>query len=145
MATFSVTATGTGTLLYQWQKDLVDLTDGGNISGATADTLQVSNAQAADEGDYRCVVTDDNGSTDSDAAALTVWTTVAPDLDADCDVDLEDLELFQACVSGPSVPVIEGCQGKDFDADGDVDQNDFGIFQRCFSGDGNLPDPNCAD
>jgi len=76
-ANFSVTATGEGTLTYQWQQDGVDLYDGGNISGATTSALQVSNCQSADEADYRCVVTDNNGSTNSDAAALTLKAATA--------------------------------------------------------------------
>ncbi|MHC4442870.1 MAG: immunoglobulin domain-containing protein [Planctomycetota bacterium] len=147
IATFSVIATGMGTLTYQWQKDLLDLTDGGNISGATTDTLQVSNAQVADEGDYRCVVTNSYGSANSDEVTLTVMTTVAPDLDADCDVDPDDFGLFQACASGPNVPHsgTPTCHTADFDNDNDIDQEDFGVFQRCFSGEGNPPNPNCAD
>ncbi len=39
--TFSVTATGAGTLSYQWQKNSV------NISGATSRTLQLDNVQAS--------------------------------------------------------------------------------------------------
>src|SRR5262249_33990835 len=35
--TFSVTATG-GSLTYQWRKDAVNLSNGGNISGATTAT-----------------------------------------------------------------------------------------------------------
>ena len=50
-ATFTVAATGDGTLSYQWQKDTV------NITGATAATLQITNCGAGDVGSYRCVVT----------------------------------------------------------------------------------------
>ena len=39
---FSVTATGTAPLSYQWQKDGVDLTDGGSITGATTATLTIT-------------------------------------------------------------------------------------------------------
>lgn len=70
-ATFSVTASGDGTLTYQWQKDTV------NLSGATSSTLQISNASAGDAGSYRCVVTGGCGSTTSNAATLTVNATTA--------------------------------------------------------------------
>ncbi|HNT88228.1 MAG TPA: immunoglobulin domain-containing protein, partial [Candidatus Hydrogenedentes bacterium] len=71
-ATFTVGASGAGTLAYQWQKDGANLSNGGNISGAQAAQLQVSGASEADQGNYRCVVTDDCGSVIPDPAALTI-------------------------------------------------------------------------
>ena len=47
---FSVTATGTAPLSYQWQKDEVDLTDGGSITGATTATLTITGIMESDEG-----------------------------------------------------------------------------------------------
>ncbi len=73
-AAFSVTAAGEGTLTYQWQKDGADLSDGGKISGATSDTLQITGVDAGDAGDYRCVVGNEGGDTTSNGAALTVVT-----------------------------------------------------------------------
>jgi len=70
-AVFTVAATGSN-LTYQWQKNGGDLSDGGDISGATTDTLQIASAEAADSGDYRCVVTGDCGTVTSNAATLTV-------------------------------------------------------------------------
>jgi len=71
-ATFSVSASGTGSLSYLWQKDASDLSNGGHYSGVTTSTLTISSAAAADEADYRCEVTDDNGPAYSNAAALTL-------------------------------------------------------------------------
>ncbi len=71
-ASFSVTASGSGTLGYQWQKNSGNLSNGGRISGADTATLQISNVQAGDAGNYRCVVTNLGGSSTSNAAALTV-------------------------------------------------------------------------
>jgi len=70
-ATFSVTATG-GTLTYQWQTNGVNLSDSGHYSGATTPTLTVFNADSADTANYRCVVTNSGGSTNSATAALTL-------------------------------------------------------------------------
>ena len=52
-----MTATGTAPLSYQWQKDEVNLTDGGRIKGASTSTLSITAVQKSDEGGYTCVVT----------------------------------------------------------------------------------------
>ncbi|MFN7020870.1 MAG: immunoglobulin domain-containing protein [Phycisphaerales bacterium] len=64
-AVFSVAATGSGTITYQWRKD------GVNIPDATADTLTIASASAADEAMYDCVVSTCEG-VNSNAVALTV-------------------------------------------------------------------------
>ena len=69
---FSVTATGTAPLSYQWQKDGVDLTDGGGITGATTVTLTITGVMESDEGGYRCVVTNIAGMVTSNIAMLAV-------------------------------------------------------------------------
>lgn len=71
-ATFSVTASGEGMLVYQWQKNGTDLADGGRYAGVTTTMLIVSGVEAADAADYRCVVSNAGGSTTSNAAALTL-------------------------------------------------------------------------
>ena len=72
VVSFSVTATGTEPLSYQWQKDGVDLTDGGSITGATTATLTITGVMESDEGGYRCVVTNIAGMGTSNNAMLTV-------------------------------------------------------------------------
>lgn len=71
---------------------------------------------------------------------------VAPDLDSDGDVDLDDYSPFEDCASGPGIPHngTTLCQQADLDGDDDVDQTDFGVFQRCYSGANNPVDPDCA-
>ncbi|MDO8543757.1 MAG: immunoglobulin domain-containing protein [Opitutaceae bacterium] len=68
-ASFSVSATGSGTLTYKWRKDLVLIA--GNTS-ATTDTFTIPAVTMADAGSYDVVVTDANGSMNSAAAVLTV-------------------------------------------------------------------------
>lgn len=65
-ATFSVTASGTGLLTYQWFKDGVAL------SGETGATLTVSNVQASQVGTYTVVITNSAGSTTSSGATLAL-------------------------------------------------------------------------
>ncbi|HEY9007918.1 MAG TPA: PQQ-dependent sugar dehydrogenase [Ohtaekwangia sp.] len=71
-ATFSVTATGTAPLSYQWQKNNV------NIAGATASSYTIASTQASDAGAYRVIVSNSAGSVTSNAAQLTVTTFNAP-------------------------------------------------------------------
>jgi plastocyanin len=63
---FSLTATGGGTLSYQWKKD------GSNISGATSSTYSINPVAEEDEGSYTCTVTNSAGSATSNPATLTV-------------------------------------------------------------------------
>jgi hypothetical protein len=66
-ASFSVVATGSGTLTYQWQKNMV------NIGGATAPTYNLQAAALIDNGArFRCLVTNSSGTTTSNEATLTV-------------------------------------------------------------------------
>jgi N-acetylneuraminic acid mutarotase len=69
-ASFSVTATGAGTLSYQWRKN------GTALTGATAATLTLSNVSDADAANYDCVVSSAVGasslSSTSTAAKLTI-------------------------------------------------------------------------
>ena len=67
--TFTVGATGTGSLLYQWQKYVAAFTD---LLNRTNATLLLTNVQTADATDYRVLVTDATGTTNSDVASLTV-------------------------------------------------------------------------
>jgi hypothetical protein len=53
---FSVTATGTG-LTYQWRKGTTNLSNGGNISGATTATLTLTGVLTSDAGSYNVVIT----------------------------------------------------------------------------------------
>ena len=57
LASFTVSATGTGPLSYQWRKGGVALTDGGNITGSATTNLRISNISTADEATYTVVVT----------------------------------------------------------------------------------------
>ncbi|HEU0010517.1 MAG TPA: lamin tail domain-containing protein, partial [Verrucomicrobiae bacterium] len=65
-ATFSVSATGSPPLFYQWRFS------GGNLDGATNSMLVLSNVQLASAGIYQAVVFNTAGSTDSSNATLVV-------------------------------------------------------------------------
>ncbi|HEY5911245.1 MAG TPA: immunoglobulin domain-containing protein, partial [Verrucomicrobiae bacterium] len=63
---FTVVATGTAPLSYQWMKN------GGNIAGATTATLTLNNVTSTDAGSYTVRVTNSGGNVTSSAAMLTV-------------------------------------------------------------------------
>jgi hypothetical protein len=64
-AAFSVTASGSHPLSYQWRHS-------GDIDGATSTTLTFSNAQPSQSGSYSVVVSNPYGSVTSSVATLTV-------------------------------------------------------------------------
>jgi hypothetical protein len=68
-ATFSVTATGTAPLTFQWRRN------GTPRSGATASSLTLSSVQPTDAGSYDVVVANAAGSVTSSPAVLTVQST----------------------------------------------------------------------
>lgn len=68
-ATFTVTASGTSAVTYQWKQDGTNIT--GNTS-ATTDTLILPNVQTTDNGNYGVVVTNNSGSIWSNPVTLTV-------------------------------------------------------------------------
>jgi len=67
---FSVIATGTAPLNYQWQRNAQ------NILGATSATYAIATAQLANAGDYRVVVSNGAGNITSQVAKLTVNAAV---------------------------------------------------------------------
>jgi hypothetical protein len=76
-ATFAVTAIGIAPLRYHWQVNGANLANGGQISGATASVLTISNTQTTNSGNYTVIVTNVAGSVTSSNAVLTV-TNVPP-------------------------------------------------------------------
>ncbi|HKW57425.1 MAG TPA: hypothetical protein VJN42_08710 [Candidatus Acidoferrum sp.] len=76
IATFSVTATGTAPLSYQWQKN------GADISGANAASYTTPATTTADTGEqFRVMVSNVAGRVPSSAAILTVHPVVASTVD----------------------------------------------------------------
>jgi hypothetical protein len=71
-ATFSVLATGSGALTYQWQQNEIDLSDDGHFAGATTPMLTIYDTDETDAASYRCVVSNAYGSSASDGAPLTI-------------------------------------------------------------------------
>jgi hypothetical protein len=71
-ATFTVAATGSQPLTYQWQRGTT------NISGATGSSYTFTTAAADNGATFRVIVTNSAGSVTSSAATLTISTNAAP-------------------------------------------------------------------
>ncbi len=74
-ATFSVIASGTGPLTYQWYYNENTL-----LTNATSSSLTITNAQPSDIGGYSVIVSNAFGSAISDTAELTVSAATAPSI-----------------------------------------------------------------
>jgi pectate lyase len=72
-ATFTVVASGSAPLSYQWYYNNDTL-----ITNATGSSLTITNAQVTDTGGYSVIVTNANGSVSSGTANLTVTVPAAP-------------------------------------------------------------------
>ncbi len=102
-ATFSVTATGTS-LTYQWQlsdnggTSFTDLTDGGQVSGATTPTLTISSVSLAEAGNlYRVVITEAGGCViTSDEVQLNLALTLVVTSLLDNEIVDSDITLREA-------------------------------------------------
>ncbi len=96
-AAFSVSATGSLPINYQWQRN------GINIPGANAAAYSITNTQLSQAGQYRTVVTNIYGSDTSSAASLTVIPYVAPSV---CTASGTITRDFWANVTGASVSKV---------------------------------------
>lgn len=72
--TFSITATGTGPLRYQWVHDAA------TIATATNSVLTLNRVTSAEAGAYYVTVSNDTGSTNRAVASLAVYSTPAATL-----------------------------------------------------------------
>ncbi|MCH7705410.1 MAG: immunoglobulin domain-containing protein, partial [Planctomycetes bacterium] len=108
-ASFSVGATGTPPLQYQWRKGNTDLVNGGNISGATTATLTIDPVSPSDAADYSVTVANVCGGPIASATAtLTVDTaptiTVQPVPQSVC---VNDAAVFTVIADGTPSPTYQ--------------------------------------
>jgi len=96
--TFTVGATGTAPLNYQWRLN------GANIPGATSSSLALTAVTSANAGSYTAVVSNSAGSATSTAATLTVTSTVtAPTITTQ--------PVSQTVSAGANVTITVGATG----------------------------------
>ena len=72
LVTFTIQATGTEPLNYQWERKIGDGSDVERISGANSSTHTIPTVQKSNEGSYCCTVSNCAGSETSECATLTV-------------------------------------------------------------------------
>jgi pectin methylesterase-like acyl-CoA thioesterase len=106
--TFTVGATGLPVLSYQWRRDGTNISDGGNVSGTTTDTLAITGAQPSDNGNYTVVITNPYGSTTSAVAILDIGTG-APKISGPANQAVLEgnTVVFSSAVSGVPTPAIQ--------------------------------------
>jgi uncharacterized repeat protein (TIGR03803 family) len=93
---------------YQWQKDSSPLADSARISGATSDTLVISNVSSADEGTYSLVVSNTFG--DMAVSSNAVLEVVHPNptvsiVSPSPEAILTSLNLIVSGTANDTVPV----------------------------------------
>ncbi|MCA9290220.1 MAG: hypothetical protein KDA25_03765, partial [Phycisphaerales bacterium] len=121
--TFTVVATGDGDLSFQWFRDGIALVDDDRISGATTDTLVITDVECPDSGEIVAIVNDDCGFGLSESATLSVPRLA--DFNGDCVVDAADLATLLGSW-GPCPD--EGPCPADLNGDGQVDPIDLGTL-----------------
>jgi alpha-tubulin suppressor-like RCC1 family protein len=88
--TFSISATGTAPLMYQWYR-------GTTAVGANSASLKIKPLAFADSGNYSCVVTNDCGKDTSEAGKLTVFYAKAAAASSDHSLFLRSDNTLWAC------------------------------------------------
>jgi hypothetical protein len=68
-AHFDTAVLGSSPLTYQWKKNGVNVSNGGNVSGASTDSLSIGNVSAGDAATYTLVVTNSASSGNTVASA----------------------------------------------------------------------------
>lgn len=141
-ASFTVAATGTPALSYQWMRNNMPVMNGGAITGATTASLTINPTMIGHAGTYTVAVTNIQGTVNSTPAVLTV-SQLPFDVDANNLVNAQDFAAFAECVNGPGLPPAPGplpgptpqvCQAIfDLGNDLDVDLDDFAEFQNAFA------------
>lgn len=93
-AGFHVDAESSGTVItFAWTKNGEALVDGGNISGAATDTLEINPVSEGDKGIYECVVATDCAQNTTRPALLDVPAVDACPVDTNGDDVIDFLDL----------------------------------------------------
>lgn len=136
-----------GGLLYQWTDSLIAPSYAGYSGFAMLNSSFLSSSSLQLRSGYRIWPWSPMGQYNFFGFRVArLCLHVQADLDEDGDVDVDDLDHFLTCVSGPGIPqIVPACINARLDSDSDVDQSDFGLLQRCYSGRDVPANPACWD
>ncbi len=127
--TLTVTADGTPPIAFQWFRD------GLPIAGEVSSSLVLGPAYPCIGGDVSVEINNACTTLTSDVAVVTVNACGAGDVEADGDIDMNDVVAFHNCFTGPNAgPLAAGCAVFDFDADQDIDLTDWCSLQILLTG-----------
>jgi hypothetical protein len=124
-ANFHVTATGEGTITYQWRRNGRSLRDEGRVSGSRTNSLTITDVVGDDEGTYDVIVANQCESVTSDPATLDVLGICPADINADGVLNSQD--FFDYLTSFFAL-----LPRADFDDSGTVDTADFFAYLDAF-------------
>jgi uncharacterized delta-60 repeat protein len=102
-ATFTVFADGSPILAYRWRKNGTNLTDTGNVSGATNTTLTLTNVWKADAAAYSVIVSNNFGAITSAVANLTVIDPFVSSFPTNLNVEAGQSASFNVTAAGTSL------------------------------------------
>jgi hypothetical protein len=122
---FSMLASSTNFLTYQWRRGGVPLADGGRLSGTATSHMTITSAQTADSGIYDVVLSDSCGAVTTASATLAVRTCRA-DYTNDGVLGVADFLAFLALYSA-------GSPMGDFNSDGSITVADFTAFLAAYA------------
>lgn len=131
-ATFTVAASGSGELYYQWFKDDEVLVDDGHILGAQTGELTITGVVPGDAGLYHATVEDECDVSVSDTATLEVLSVCEGDANGDGAVDPLDSGYVLARFGCPVGTGDANCDAADQNGDGAVDPLDSGFVLARF-------------
>lgn len=124
-AAFNVVASGSPPPGYQWRKNASPLSNGGNISGATAATLTINPVGLGDAGNYDVVMTNQCGTATSSSAPF--WRK--GDMNCDGQVNGADITGFVLALLNPSAyaAAYPSCYTLNADMNGDLSPNNADV------------------
>jgi len=108
--------------------------DGGGDMWASGGNFELSGTIGQHDTDGTLTMT---GTTLSLTGGFWAGAATTASVPGDCDgngwIDFDDFDGFAACMAGPDVGLVSGCECADVDGDHDGDLADFAAFQRVFA------------